>query len=94
VGTLAEATPDELGEVMNLARRMEEVLGAEYRPDGLNLGINLGRSAGAGVEGHLHLHVVPRWTGDTNFMTVSGETRVLPEDPAEACLRLRKRFGG
>jgi ATP adenylyltransferase len=92
VGSLAEATPEELGEIMGFARRLEEVLQAEYRPDGVNLGMNLGRSAGAGVADHIHLHVVPRWTGDTNFMTVVGETRVLPEDPAEACLRLRKRF--
>jgi ATP adenylyltransferase len=93
VGSLAQATGEELAEIMALARRLEQVLGAEYRPDGVNLGMNLGRSAGAGVADHLHLHVVPRWTGDTNFMTVVGETRVIPEDPAEACLRLRKRFG-
>jgi ATP adenylyltransferase len=94
VGSLGLATPEELAEIMALAQRLEGVLATEYSPDGMNLGMNLGRSAGAGVADHLHLHVVPRWTGDTNFMTVSAETRVLPEDPAEAAVRLRKRFAG
>lgn len=92
VGSLGAANAEELSELMGLAQRLEDVLGAEYRPDGVNLGMNLGRSAGAGIADHIHLHVVPRWTGDTNFMTTVGETRVIPEDPAEACLRLRKRF--
>jgi ATP adenylyltransferase len=90
--TLGEATDPELAEMMTLARRLEEVLGDAYRPDGVNLGMNLGRSAGAGVLGHIHLHVVPRWAGDTNFMTVVGETRVIPEDPAKARARLRSYF--
>lgn len=92
VGTLAAATGEELGEMMSLARRLEEVMGAVYKPDGINLGMNLGKSAGAGVADHIHLHAVPRWTGDTNFMTVVGETRVIPEDPAKACARLRSLF--
>jgi ATP adenylyltransferase len=92
VGRLGDATPEELSEMMNLARRLEQVLGEVYHPDGINIGMNLGRSAGAGVEGHIHLHVVPRWTGDTNFMTVAAATRVHPEDPAEACARLRPYF--
>ena len=92
IGSLADATAEELGEMMSLARRLEGVLGEVYRPDGVNIGMNLGRSAGAGVLGHIHLHVVPRWNGDTNFMTVVGETRVIPEDPAEACRRLRPHF--
>jgi len=92
VGSLGEATPEELSEMMALARRLEAVMAEVYRPDGLNLGMNLGRPAGAGVADHIHLHVVPRWTGDTNFMTVVGETRVIPEDPAEACARLRRHF--
>jgi len=91
-GTLGEASDGELTEMMTLARRLEEVLRDAYKPDGVNVGMNLGRSAGAGVEGHIHLHVVPRWTGDTNFMTVVGETRVIPEDPGEACTRLRAYF--
>jgi len=69
-----------LDEMMRLAQRVEKALKAAYSPDGINLGMNLGRAAGAGVEGHLHLHVLPRWFGDTNFMTVTGETRVHPED--------------
>jgi ATP adenylyltransferase len=92
LGSLAEATAEELGEMMSLTRRLEGVLGEVYRPDGVNIGMNLGRSAGAGVLGHIHLHVVPRWNGDTNFMTVVGETRVIPEDPVEACRRLRPHF--
>jgi ATP adenylyltransferase len=92
VGSLAEASPEELTELMALGRRLEGIMAEEYRPDGMNLGMNLGRSAGAGVADHIHLHVVPRWSGDTNFMTVLGGTRVIPEDPAEACLRLRRRF--
>ncbi|HVR69591.1 MAG TPA: HIT domain-containing protein [Vicinamibacteria bacterium] len=94
VGNLAGATPDELAEMMDLARRLETVMGEVYRPDGLNLGMNLGRAAGAGVPDHLHLHVVPRWNGDTNYMTVAGQTRVIPEDPVEAAARLRAAFAG
>ncbi len=92
VGSLGEATLDELNEVMALARRAEGVFHEVYRPDGVNVGMNLGRSAGAGVLGHIHLHVVPRWTGDTNFMTVVGTTRVVPEDPVAAAVRLRPYF--
>ncbi len=79
-----------LGEMMQLAQRMETALRAEYKPDGMNLGMNLGRAAGAGVVGHLHLHVLPRWIGDSNFMTVTGETRVHPEDLNTTYERLRK----
>jgi ATP adenylyltransferase len=92
VGSLAEASEEELAEMMSLARRLEGILREVYHPDGLNLGMNLGRSAGAGVADHIHLHVVPRWTGDTSFMTVVAGTRVIPEDPEEACARLRARF--
>jgi ATP adenylyltransferase len=92
VGTLQGATPAELDEMMALARRLEAVTAEVYRPDGANLGMNLGKSAGAGVADHIHLHFVPRWTGDTNFMTAAAETRVIPEDPREAARRLRPFF--
>jgi len=92
VGRLADATSDELAEMMSLARRLEGVLGDAYEPDGFNVGMNLGRAAGAGVAEHIHLHVVPRWAGDTNFLSVVGETRVIPEDPREASRRLRGLF--
>lgn len=92
VGSLADATADELSEMMALAQRLEAVFREVYKPDGINLGMNLGRSAGAGVADHIHMHLVPRWTGDTNFMTVVGGTRVIPEEPEQACLRLRPFF--
>jgi len=76
-------------EMMRLARRAERVLRSVYRPEGLNLGLNLGESAGAGIAQHLHLHAVPRWTGDTNFMSVLAETRVLPESLQDTWQRLR-----
>jgi len=66
-------------EMMDLSQRMESVLRKEYNAEGVNLGMNIGKCAGAGVAGHVHMHVLPRWTADANFMTVVGETRVLPE---------------
>jgi len=88
-----EALPDEtLVEMIRLARTCEKNLRAVYRPEGLNLGINIGRSAGAGIAGHVHLHALPRWNGDTNFMTTTAETRVLPEDLDVTWKRLREVF--
>ena len=92
IGTLADATPDELHELIDLTRRAEMVLTEAYEPHGMNMGINLGKPAGAGVLDHVHLHVVPRWNGDTNFMTVVGETRVLPEELPKSAASLRLRF--
>jgi len=90
VGELHLCDPEVLSETMLLARRVEKALRENYKPDGMNLGMNLGRAAGAGVTGHLHLHVLPRWIGDSNFMTVTGETRVLAEDLKITYERLSK----
>jgi ATP adenylyltransferase len=87
--SLTALPPAVTGEMMRLARRAERVLRSVYRPDGLNLGLNLGESAGAGIAEHLHLHAVPRWSGDTNFMSVLAETRVLPESLQDTWQRLR-----
>ena len=80
-------------ELMALTRASERHLRAVYRPDGLNLGMNIGESAGAGIAGHIHMHVLPRWAGDANFMTTVGQTRVLPEDLNVTWRRLREAFG-
>jgi ATP adenylyltransferase len=80
VSSLQDLAEEALLEMMRLARECEKHLRATYRPDGLNMGINLGQSAGAGIADHVHMHILPRWIGDTNFMTVTGETRVMPED--------------
>lgn len=80
-------------EMVELAKRAQGALETEYHPDGFNIGMNLGRSAGAGIADHLHLHVVPRWSGDANFVSVVGETRVLPEDLSITCEKLQRHFG-
>lgn len=79
-------------EMMDLTKKMQQVLEVEYKPQGMNIGLNLGKCAGAGVQDHLHMHLVPRWFGDANFMAVVGETRVLPEDLAETYKRVRRHF--
>ncbi|GAB4465004.1 MAG: HIT domain-containing protein [Armatimonadaceae bacterium] len=79
ISTPTEMTPDEASEMMATAAQMTTILSDVYRPDGYNIGINVGSAAGAGIAAHLHLHVVPRWNGDTNFMPVVGEVKVLPE---------------
>jgi ATP adenylyltransferase len=91
--SLAGVSPEVTTEMMELAKQAERALEAEYHPDGFNIGMNLGRSAGAGVAEHLHMHVVPRWTGDANFVSIVGETRVLPEDLATTYEKLKKYFG-
>jgi ATP adenylyltransferase len=89
---LSDATAAELHEFLELAQQCERALRTEYQPEGFNLGFNLGRSAGAGVAGHLHMHVLPRWSGDANFVSVLAETRVLPESLPQTCKRLRPHF--
>jgi ATP adenylyltransferase len=94
IGRLAEATPEERGEVMEMVTWCESVLTEAYSPQGMNIGVNLGRAAGAGIADHLHVHLVPRWSGDTNFATVIGETRIVPETPAQTYESLALRFAG
>jgi ATP adenylyltransferase len=93
VPSLADADPGERAELMELAALATSALGAEYTAQGFNIGINQGRVAGAGIEDHLHVHVVPRWGGDMNFMPVLGEVRVLPEALDATWARLRDRLG-
>ncbi len=93
VPTLEDLSDTALVEMIRLARDTERHLREVYRPEGLNFGINLGRCAGAGIAGHVHMHILPRWTGDANFMTVVGETRVMPEDLTTTWTRLRRAFG-
>ncbi|MGA9768519.1 MAG: HIT domain-containing protein [Blastocatellia bacterium] len=90
--SLASTSEATTTEMMNLAKQSQVALEAEYHPDGFNIGMNLGRSAGAGVADHLHLHVVPRWTGDANFVSIVGETRVLPEEMSITYTKLKKHF--
>jgi ATP adenylyltransferase len=88
--SLAKLPPDAATEMMALAQGMERVLREVYHPDGINLGMNIGEAAGAGVAEHLHLHILPRWFGDSNFMTATAETRVLPESLETTWDRLRQ----
>jgi ATP adenylyltransferase len=92
IATLTEATREELCELVDLVRLAEATLREAFDPHGLNMGINLGKPAGAGILDHLHMHVVPRWNGDTNFMTVVGQTRVLPQELPVTAERLRPIF--
>ena len=92
VGTLQAAEPDELSELIQLTRHAEMALSDAYQPQGINVGINIGRPAGAGIVDHLHVHLVPRWTGDTSFMSVVGNVRVLPEELAQTSARLWRRI--
>ena len=92
VCTLESLDEPERNELMALTRVSEMALTEAYHPQGMNVGINLGKAAGAGIENHLHVHLVPRWPGDTNFMTAVGQTRVLPEGLGETAARLKPVF--
>jgi ATP adenylyltransferase len=92
VATLAASTTEEFSDLMRLTRHAEIALTEAYTPQGINVGINLGRAAGAGVVDHLHVHLVPRWVGDTSFISVVGNTRVLPEELTQTAERLRPIF--
>ena len=92
VAELALCDATTLNEMMQLAQKVEKILHTLYKPDGMNYGMNLGRAAGAGVTGHLHLHALPRWVGDANFMTVTAETRVHPETLVTTYRRFKEAF--
>lgn len=92
VAMLSELAIDELTELAVITQHAERALTEAYSPQGLNVGLNLGRPAGAGIADHLHVHLVPRWTGDTNFMSVVGQVRVLPEELPQTAARLRPIF--
>jgi ATP adenylyltransferase len=92
VGELDAAAKETTDELMDLTKRCQTALREAYQPNGFNIGMNLGKSAGAGVVDHIHIHILPRWTGDTNFMSTVANTRVIPEDLATTYQKLRARF--
>jgi ATP adenylyltransferase len=92
LGELAAAPKEISDEMMDLLKRSQSALRDAYRPEGFNVGMNLGRVAGAGVADHIHMHLLPRWGGDTNFMSTVGETRVLPEDLATTYRKLNGKI--
>ena len=94
VGTLADAAAEEIAAAVDLVTLATRILTAEYRAEGFNVGLNQGRAAGAGIVDHLHLHIVPRWNGDTNFIPVMSDVRVIPEALEATYDRLKGRLGG
>lgn len=92
VANLVDLTQDELVEIIKLVQLSEKVLRKVYQPDGFNVGINIGKAAGAGIDSHLHAHIVPRWNGDTNFLATFAETKVIPENIEEAYKKLKHAF--
>jgi ATP adenylyltransferase len=89
---LRKLPPEAATEMILLTRQLETVLRNLYRPDGLNLGMNIGKAAGAGVAGHIHMHVLPRWVADASFITTVSEVRILPEDLPTTWARIRREF--
>jgi len=92
ISNLEELDNETRAEMMELTSRCTTVLKNIYRPQGFNVGVNIGEAAGAGVLGHVHIHIVPRWKGDTNFMSSVGQTRILPERLEDTYLRVKKEF--
>jgi ATP adenylyltransferase len=92
VSRLAQISEKTADEIMDLTRRAEEIIENVYHPDGLNIGMNLGHAAGAGIEEHIHMHILPRWNGDANFMTSIGDTRVIPESLRDTYSKLTRAF--
>ena len=92
LGELSSAAKEVTDEMMDLVKRCQNALVEVYRPEGFNVGMNLGRVAGAGIADHIHMHILPRWGGDTNFMSTVGETRVLPEELSTTYRKLRGKI--
>lgn len=92
IGELDAATKETTDELMDLTKRSQTALRDAYQPSGFNIGMNLGRSAGAGIVDHIHIHILPRWVGDTNFMSTVGNTRVIPEDLTTTYQKLHEKF--
>jgi len=93
VSRLGETSVETTYEMADLAREAESLLQSAYNPDGLNIGVNLGEAAGAGIEQHVHMHVLPRWKGDANFMTSIGNTRIIPEALEQTYSKIKEGFG-
>jgi ATP adenylyltransferase len=89
VSRLSDADKQSTDELMDLTKRVQAAISKVYRPDGVNIGMNLGKAAGAGVDAHMHMHILPRWVGDVNFMTSIGETRTMPESLGDTYERLK-----
>jgi ATP adenylyltransferase len=92
VSRLEELSSEEISDLFNLLKKTERVINKVYHPDGLNIGMNIGKAAGAGIDDHLHVHIIPRWNGDCNFMTCVNSTRVIPESFDLAYIKLKEEF--